>query len=66
MYLQALKVYQTVHGEFHADVADTLNNLGVLHRMSGQRAQAEPLVTRVLPSKRNSWVSTIPIWRRVS
>lgn len=28
VYLQALKIYQTVHGEFHAEVAATLNNLG--------------------------------------
>jgi tetratricopeptide (TPR) repeat protein len=51
VYLQALKIYQTVHGEFHADVAATLNNLGVLHRMYGQYAQAEPLLTRALAIK---------------
>jgi hypothetical protein len=33
VYLQALKIFQTVRGEFHADVAATLNNLGVLHCM---------------------------------
>ena len=48
MYLQALKIYQTVHGEFHAAVAATLNNLGGLHCMYGQYAQAEPLLTRAL------------------
>lgn len=48
MYLQALKIYQTVHGEFHAAVAATLNNLGDLHCMYGQYAQAEPLLTRAL------------------
>ena len=51
LYLQALRVYQTVHGEFHADVAATLNNLGILHRMPGQHVQAEPLLTRVLTIK---------------
>ena len=51
VYLQALKVYQTVHGEFHADVAATLNNLGILHRMYGLYAQAEPLLTRALAIK---------------
>ena len=51
LYLQALKIYQTVHGEFHADVAVTLNNLRVLHRMNGQSAQAEPLLTRALAIK---------------
>ena len=28
VYLQAVKVYQTVHGEFHADVVATLNRPG--------------------------------------
>ena len=63
VYLQALKIYQTVHGEFHAEVATTLNNLGVLHRMYGQYAQAEPLLTRVLAIKEKLWASTIPMWR---
>ena len=35
-YLQALKIYQEAHGENHVDVAATLNNLGVLHRMHWQ------------------------------
>lgn len=51
VYLQAPKIYQTVHGEFHADVAVMLNNLGVLHRVYGQHAQAEPLLTRALAIK---------------
>ena len=51
VYLQALKIYQAVHGEFHADVAAMLNNLGVLHRMYGQYAQAEPLLMRALAIK---------------
>jgi tetratricopeptide (TPR) repeat protein len=63
VYLQALKIYQTVHDEFHAEVAATLNNLGVLHRMYGQYAQAEPLLTRVLAIKEKLWASTIPMWR---
>ena len=59
MYLQALKVCQTVHGEFHADVTATLNNLRVIHRMYGQYAKAEPLLRGLWPSKRNGWASTI-------
>jgi tetratricopeptide (TPR) repeat protein len=51
VYLQALKIYRTVHGEFHAVVAATLNNLGALHCMYGQYAQAEPLLTRALAIK---------------
>jgi len=51
VYLQALKIYQAVHGENHLDVAATLNNLGVLHRMYGQYAEAEPLLTRALAIK---------------
>ena len=51
VYLQALKIYQAVHGEQHVDVAATLNNLGVLHRMHGQYADAEPLLTRALAIK---------------
>src|SRR5262245_27571011 len=51
VYLQALKVYQAVHGENHPDVAATLNNLGVLHRMYGQYADAEPLLIRALAIK---------------
>ena len=51
VYLQALKIYQAVHGENHADVAATLNNLGVLHRMYGQYAEAEPLLMRALAIK---------------
>src|SRR6476620_6702681 len=51
LYLQALKIYQSVHGKTHADVAATLNNLGVLHRMYGQYAEAEPLLVRALAIK---------------
>ena len=49
LYLQALKIYQAVHGETHADVAATLNNLGVLHRMYGQYAEAETFAKKALP-----------------
>lgn len=51
VYLQALKAFQDAHGENHADVAATLNNLGVLHRMHGQYPQAEPLLVRALAIK---------------
>jgi len=51
VYLQTLKIYQAVHGEFHADVVATLNNLRVLHRIYGRYAQAEPLPTRALTIK---------------
>jgi tetratricopeptide (TPR) repeat protein len=51
VYLQALKIYQTVHGEFHAAVAATLNNLRGHHRIYGRYAQAEPLLTRALVIK---------------
>ena len=51
VYLQALKIYQTVHGEFHAAVSATLNTLGSHHRMYGRYAQAEPLLTRALAIK---------------
>jgi len=51
VYLQALNIYQTVQGEFYADAVATLNNLGVLHRMPVQHAQAEPLLTRALAIK---------------
>ena len=51
VYLQTLKIYQTVHGEFHSDVAATLNNLRALHRMYGRYAQAEALLTRALTIK---------------
>ena len=40
-----------MHDEFHADVAATLNNLEILHRMYGLYAQAEPLLTRALAIK---------------
>jgi len=33
-----------VHGEFHAGVVSTLNNLGILHCVYRQHAQAEPLL----------------------
>jgi hypothetical protein len=50
-----LKVCQTAHGEFHADVAATLNNLRVIHRVYGQYAKAEPWLRGLWPSKRNSF-----------
>lgn len=48
VYLQALKIYQIVHGDFHAGVAATLNNLRVLHHMYSQYVRAEPLLKRAL------------------
>ena len=40
-----------MHDEFHADVAATLNNLEILHRMYGLYAQAESLLMRDLAIK---------------
>lgn len=51
LYLEALKIYQDVHGENHLDVAAMLNNLGVLHRKHGQYADAQRLLTRALSIK---------------
>ena len=51
VYLEALKIYQEVHGENHLDVAATLNNLGVLHRKHGQFADAQRLLMRALAIK---------------
>ncbi len=51
VYLQALKIYQDVHGEDHVDVAATLNNLGVLHRKHGQFVDAQALLARALKIK---------------
>jgi tetratricopeptide (TPR) repeat protein len=51
LYMRALKIYQSAHGERHPDVAATLNNIGVLHRMHGQYADAEPYLTRALALK---------------
>ena len=51
VYLEALKIYQDVHGENHLDVAAMLNNLGVLHRKHGQYADAQRLLTRALSIK---------------
>ena len=42
VYLQTLKIYQTVHGEFHADVAATLNNLRGLHRSTASMPRQRP------------------------
>ena len=44
MYLEALKIYQDVHGENHSMWAAMLNNLGVLHRKHGQFADAQRLL----------------------
>jgi hypothetical protein len=46
-----LKIDQTAHGEFPAAVVSTLNNLGILHCVYRQHAQAEPLLTRALAIK---------------
>jgi hypothetical protein len=51
VYLQGLKVCQTVHGEFHADVTATLNNLRVIHRVYGQYCQGGTLAARALAIK---------------
>lgn len=51
VYLQALTIYQEVHGENHLDVAAALNNLGVLHRKHGQYADAQRLLARALSIK---------------
>ena len=51
LYLEALKIYQDMHGENHLDVAAMLNNLGYLHRKHGQYADAQRLLTRALAIK---------------
>jgi len=50
-YGQALTRLQQVKGETHPEVAAVLNNLGVLHRLHGQYAEAEPLLKRALAIK---------------
>lgn len=50
-YGQALTRLQQVKGEAHPEVAAVLNNLGVLHRIHGQYAEAEPLLKRALAIK---------------
>lgn len=50
-YGQALTRLQQVKGEAHPEVAAVLNNLGVLHRLHGQYAEAEPLLKRALAIK---------------
>ena len=57
--MQVLKIYQTVHGQFHAGVVSTLNNLGILHCVYCQPAQAEPLLTRALAIKEELLASII-------
>jgi hypothetical protein len=49
--VQVLNIYQTVPGEFPAAVVSTLNNLGILHCVYRQHAQAEHLLTRALAIK---------------
>jgi Tetratricopeptide repeat len=49
--VQVLKIYQTVHGDFPASVVSTLNNLGILHCVYRQHAQAEHLLTMALAIK---------------
>src|SRR6266545_618202 len=48
IYLRALKIYQTVHGETHPEVALTLKNLAQLYASQGQFTKAEPLMRRIV------------------
>ena len=45
---EALIIRQQVLGEEHADVANSLNNLGLLYQSMGRYQQAEPLLTQAL------------------
>lgn len=59
-YGQALTRVQHVKGEAHPEVAAVLNNLGVLHRLHGQYAEAEPLLKRALAIKEQALGSGHP------
>lgn len=54
-YGQALTRLQQIKGETHPEVAAVLNNLGVLHRLHGQYAEAEPLLKRALAIKEQAF-----------
>lgn len=48
LYLRALAIREEVRGPEHPDVAESLNNLGLLYVRQGQYAKAEPFYQRAL------------------
>ena len=50
-FLRALSIFQAAQGEHQADIAATLNNLGVLNRRHGQFAEAQPQLEQALAIK---------------
>ena len=45
---RSLKIYESLRGPDHADVATALNNLAGLYRLMGNYRRAEPLYLRAL------------------
>ncbi|OCQ90200.1 hypothetical protein BCD64_19985 [Nostoc sp. MBR 210] len=48
MYIQALAIQRKLLGEEHLDIAQSLNNLGVLYNFQGKYSQAELLLIQAL------------------
>jgi len=52
LFKQALEIRRKIYGEYHPDVAKSLNNLAVLYSEEGRYAQAEPLHKQSLEIRR--------------
>jgi tetratricopeptide (TPR) repeat protein len=52
-YQRALRIWETVLGPDHPDVAASLNNLALLYRVQGNYGDAEPLYQRASEDSRN-------------
>ncbi|GCE29113.1 tetratricopeptide repeat protein [Dictyobacter alpinus] len=48
LYLQALHTLEQIHGDYHPDIARTLNYLAVLYWQQSKYTEAEPLYLRTL------------------
>ena len=51
--LKALKIRQNLFGENHMDVADSLNNLGILYQNMGNFPKAEEFLLSALKIRQN-------------
>lgn len=61
----ALAIRERALGPNHPDVAQSLNNLGILYANQRKHAEAEPLYKRALEILKETWGLEHPITRMV-
>jgi len=58
IYQESLQIYKKLYGSEHPNVAQTLNNIGLLLNNQGKYVEAMPIYQESLQISKKIWFST--------